>query len=244
MFHRAMTLVKALSSTSSWYSSGPMTWRMCRLPSASGAAREAQNRAVSRMISAPAERKNSSSPLARQSTSPDRMGDVGADMLFHHAAEDVDLLAVSADDMLGRRFPAGVGGFPGVERAPETHSRGLGARGGQRVIAVHEHCPRGRRPDRSVEGQQIDLGVPEDVAEIGISRESPCAYRHTLVFRVRGACQVVDREADRALQVVVAVDDDVGDGPLVTPGGFMGGRDGAPTLRTTARQSGPRCDRS
>src|SRR6516165_3526145 len=35
IFHRAITLVNALSSTSSWYSSGPITWRMCRQPSAS-----------------------------------------------------------------------------------------------------------------------------------------------------------------------------------------------------------------
>src|SRR5262249_7617137 len=66
MFQRAITLVKALSSTSSWYSSGPITWRMCRLPSTSATARDAQNRAVSSRISAPARRKKSSSPVARQ----------------------------------------------------------------------------------------------------------------------------------------------------------------------------------
>ena len=66
MFQRAITFVKALSSTSSWYSSGPMTWRMCRPPSAPASAREAQKRAVSSRISAPARRKNSSSPVARQ----------------------------------------------------------------------------------------------------------------------------------------------------------------------------------
>ena len=66
MFQRAITLVKALSSTSSWYSSGPITWRMCRRPSASATARDAQNRAVSSRISAPACRRKSSSPVARQ----------------------------------------------------------------------------------------------------------------------------------------------------------------------------------
>src|SRR6185437_10196324 len=63
---RAGMLVKALSSTSSWYSSGPTTWRIWRRPSDSGTAREAQNRAVSSTISAPARTKKSSSPVARQ----------------------------------------------------------------------------------------------------------------------------------------------------------------------------------
>src|SRR5208282_5173554 len=66
IFQRAIALVKALSSTSSWYSSGPITWRICRLPSASVTARDAQKRAVSSRISAPASMKNASSPVARQ----------------------------------------------------------------------------------------------------------------------------------------------------------------------------------
>jgi len=39
---------------------------MCRLPSPPGSAREAQNRAVSMMISAPASSRNASSPVIRQ----------------------------------------------------------------------------------------------------------------------------------------------------------------------------------
>jgi len=66
MFQLAITFVKALSSTSSWYSSGPITCRKCRLPSGSSTARDAQKRAVSNRISAPASRKNASSPVARQ----------------------------------------------------------------------------------------------------------------------------------------------------------------------------------
>ena len=66
MFQRAMTLVKALSSICSWYSSGPMTPRMWQRPSASGLARLAQNRAVSSRISAPASSRKPSSPVACQ----------------------------------------------------------------------------------------------------------------------------------------------------------------------------------
>ncbi len=62
-FQRAITFVKALSSTSSWYSSGPMMPRRWTLPSASRSSREAQKRAVSMSRRRPPPLAKVSSPL-------------------------------------------------------------------------------------------------------------------------------------------------------------------------------------
>ena len=81
---------------------------------------------------------------------------------------------------------AGVGGFPGIKRALETEMRCLRARAAQRVVAVHQQRPRGLWPDCSVEGQQVDFGIPEDVAEIGVASEGACPYRDAVVLGVGG----------------------------------------------------------
>ena len=175
MFQRAITLVKALSSMCSWYSSGPMTPRMWNAPSLSRTARLAQKRAVSSRISAPASRRNAV-VAGGLPVLPDGVGDVGADVLLLPAAQDLDRPAVGVDDLLGRRLVAGVGRFPGVERAAVAHPRRLGAGPRQRVIAVQQQRPRRLRPGQDVERQQIDLGIPEDVAR-GTRRRSARARR-------------------------------------------------------------------
>ena len=60
------------------------------------------------------------------------------------------------------------------------------------MIAVHQQRPRGLWPDCSVEGQQVDFGVPEDVAEIGVASEGACPYRDAIVLGVGGTSQMVD----------------------------------------------------
>src|SRR5262244_4457156 len=105
MFQRAITLVKALSSTSSWYSSGPITCRMWRLASASDTARDAQSRAVSNMISAPAPAEEvviaGHAPVV-----PHRIGDVDADVMLHDTGQDLDHCAVGTDHALWRGHDA------------------------------------------------------------------------------------------------------------------------------------------
>ena len=85
-------------------------------PSASSPARDAQNRAVSSRISAPASQEEVV-VAGRAPVLPDRVGDVGADVVLHPAGQDVDQLAVGRDHALRRGLLAGVGRFPGVERA-------------------------------------------------------------------------------------------------------------------------------
>ena len=82
--------------------------------------------------------------------------------------------------------------------------RRFGTRAGQRVEAVHQQRPRRLRPDRGVERQQIGLGVPEDMAEIGISGQAARADRNPRVVGVGGAGKVVDGETQGLLQLVIA----------------------------------------
>ena len=104
------------------------------------------------------------------------MRNIGADVVLHLAGQYLNRSAVGPDHALGRGLLTGIGGFPGIERTLEAEMHCFRARAGQRVEAVHQHRPRRLWPDRGVEGQKIDLRVPEDVAEIGITGEAACAY--------------------------------------------------------------------
>ena len=67
------------------------------------------------------------------------------------------------------------------------------------------------------ERQHEDLGVPEDVQEVGHAAEAAGADRDRVLGRVGGADHVVDAEAQRELVVGVAVDDEVGVVPARVP---------------------------
>ena len=106
----------------------------------------------------------------------------------------------------------------------------------KRVVAVHEQRPRGPWPDCGVKGQRVNLGVPEDVAEISVTGEGTRAYGHAVVLRVGGARQMVHGEANCALQFIVALDHHVAGGPAHIPGSLVRGQHGAPAQRTIACQ--------
>ena len=111
---------------------------------------------------------------------PHGIGDIGADVVLHPAGEDVDHLAIGTHHALGRGLLAGVSRFPRVQRAFVADRICLGARAGQRVIAIHQHRARRLWPSRRVEGQQIGLGIPEHVAEIRITGQAARADRHSV----------------------------------------------------------------
>src|SRR5262245_15661739 len=226
MFQRAITFVKALSSTSSWYSSGPITWRMCRLLSASATARDAQPGRIQQNLRAGA--KEEIIVAGGAPVLPYRIGDVGADVVLHLAGQYLHHRAVGHDHALGRSLHAGVGRFPGIKRTLEAEMRCLRARGGQCVETVHQQRPRRLWPDRGVEGQQVDLGVPEDVAEIGVTGERACADRDAVVLGIGGADQMIDGKAQRLLGFIVALDEYVARDPARIPGGLVRGQHGAP----------------
>ena len=158
--------------------------------------------------------------------------------MLHLAGQYFHNRAVGSDNALRRGLLAGVGRFPGVKRALEAEMRRLRARAGQRVEAVHQQRPRRLRPDCGVERQQVDLGVPEDVAQIGVAGQGACADRDALVLRVGGAGQMVHGEAQRSLQFIVAFDDYVARDPARIPGGLVRRQHGAPAQRTVTCQRG------
>jgi len=104
------------------------------------------------------------------------------------------------------------------------------------MIAIHQQRARRLRPDRDIEGQQIDLGIPEHMAEIRISGEAARANRDAFVLRVRGARKMVNGEAGRLLHLIVTLDDDVARVPTLLPCGLVCCQHPAPAKRASARQ--------
>ncbi len=149
---------------------------------------------------------------------PDGVGDVGADVLLVGAAADRDDPSIRHGHIRRRYLLAGVCRFPGVERAAIAQPRGLGARGRQGMEAVHQQRTRRCGPGECVERQQEDLGIPEDMAEVGLAGQRPCADRDTFVLGVGGADQVVEREAERTLRCIVAFNDNIAGSPALAPG--------------------------
>lgn len=86
---------------------------------------------------------------------PDRIGDVGADLLLLRSAQDIDDVPVRPDGVLRRRLLASVGGLPGVYRAPPTQSLRLGAGGikGAEAIGQQPAPPSARSSCRTVAGR-------------------------------------------------------------------------------------------
>ena len=116
-----------------------------------------------------------------------------------------------------RRLDALVGGLPRVERAAEPHLRRLLPRSGQVAVPVLEQRAGRLRLRVDEEGEHEDLGVPEDVQEVGHAAQAAGADRHGVLGRMRRADHVVDGEAQRVLVVGVAVDAQVGGVPGGVP---------------------------
>ena len=94
---------------------------------------------------------------------------------------------------------------------------GLLAGAGEVAVAVLEQRPRRLRLRVDEERQHEDLGVPEDVQEVGHAAQAAGADGDRVLGGVRRADHVVDGEAQRVLVVGVAVDAQVGGVPGVVP---------------------------
>ena len=104
------------------------------------------------------------------------------------------------------------------KRAPSRPSRRAAcARRRQPADPVLEHRARGGGMGRGEERQHEDVAVPEDVAAVGGPAEPAGADRRLAAVGDRRH-QVEEREADRPLQLRVALDDDVGALPAPRPG--------------------------
>ena len=112
---------------------------------------------------------------------PDREGDIGADVLLVCAAPDRNDLPVMVHDGAGRRLGPAVRGFPGVECPPVPKPGRFGSGGIERVVPVHQHRPGRGRPGERIEGEEEDFCIPEHVTKIRIARQRSGADRDPLV---------------------------------------------------------------
>ena len=148
---------------------------------------------------------------------PHAPGDVGGDVVLHQAAEDGDDLAVGAHAIRRRRLDALVGGLPWVQRAAVPHVARLLAGPVEVAIPIGQQRARRLRVRVDEEREHEDLGVPEDVQEVGHAAQTAGAHRHRVFGRVSRADHVVDAEAQGLLVAGVAVDDQVGVAPACVP---------------------------
>ena len=168
---------------------------------------------------------------------PDRIGDVGGDMLLLRPAEHLDQVTIGADELLGGGLFAGIGRLPGVHGAAPAHPDGLGTRAWQGVIAVHEQGPSRLGPGRDVERQHIDFGVPEHVPEIGVAGQRAGPDGDAFVGRIGRAVQMVDRKPQCPFGSAVTRDLEVAEAPAFGPGSLMFGEHATPAdpLRSIER---------
>ena len=242
MFQRASRFVYALSSTASWYSSGPTTTRMWQRPSRSRAARDAQKRAVSSISSTPMSTMNSSS-AGRLPVLPDRPGDVGGDVVLHEAGEDGHLSRRPGRCRTAAWSRSRVSADSHGKSAPRWPMvRAFCARAGQVVVAVLEQRARVRRQRVDEERDHEDLGVPEDVTEVGHAGEAAGADRHVRVVRLGAGDHVVDGEAGRQLRLGVAVDAHVAGAPAALPHGAVAAQQLVVARADWPRSSAARAD--
>ena len=110
--------------------------------------------------------------------------------------------------------------FPGEPGAPATELAGGLACGGEPPDAVLEHRPRRRGMGCGEERQHECVGVPEHVTAVRRSAEAAGADGRFGPVTDRRH-QLEQREARRNLQLVVALDDDVGVLPPARPGGAV-----------------------
>ena len=183
-----MTLVNALSSTRTWYSSGPITPRMCavavglqldaRRPPASGLHdRLATLRAGEGAVAGPLR-------VARRGP-----GDIGDDVLLKLAGEHRHEVAAVIAQSLGRDVLAGVCGLPGEAAPARPAARAVAERCQQPAYPVLEHRACCGRVGRGQEGQHVDVAVPEHVASVcpaesgRVRRPRPRPHRQRCAIR-------------------------------------------------------------
>ena len=174
-------------------------------------------------------------------------GNVAEDAIGH-AGGDMDLLLPGPDPVLPvrrpfrRRLPAGIGGFPGVLRAPEAVLARVLQRARQGMVAIGEQRPRRLGLGEDEEGQQEDLGIPEDMPLVALARERLGADIGAGVLLVRGDQQVIDAEPRREARLRIAGDHAVAGVPFRAPRGgalLETGGHAAPSRRIEAVEHVP-----
>src|SRR4030095_3941207 len=130
---------------------------------------------------------------------PDCVDNVRSNVLFLLAAQDFDNAIIGTDNPLRRSLRPSVGRFPSVHGSAPTHAGRLHPCPIKGPKSVHQQRAGRLWPSQCVERQQIDLGVPENMPMIIISRQPTRSDRDVLVRRVNGAIQMIGRETQRKL---------------------------------------------
>ena len=161
------------------------------------------------------------------------IGDIGG---------DVELLLAHPEAMLAVHGPcrrllmAGVRRLPGILRARVAVRSGVGDGAVEGVVAIGEQGPRHGGLGVDVEGQKVDLGVPEDVAAIALAGQRVGADIDPLVLLARCDQQVVDAVAHGFLRRAIAFDHDVAVPPALGEGGDVIVQGPCPAVRARHRQ--------
>ena len=130
---------------------------------------------------------------------PDCVRNVRSNVLFLLAAEDFNNATIGTDNPLRCCLRTSVGQFPSVHGPAPTHAGRLRPCPINGPKSVHQQRAGRLWPSQCVERQQIDLGVPENMPMIIISRQPTRSDGDVLVRRVNGAIQMIGSETQRQL---------------------------------------------
>src|SRR4029450_3822033 len=137
---------------------------------------------------------------------PDCVRNVRRNVLFLPAAEDFDNATIGTDNSLRRCLRTSVGRFPSVHGPAPTHAGRLRPCPGNGPKSVHQQRAGRLWPSQCVERQQIDLGIPENMPMIIISRQPTRSDGDVLVRGVNGAIQMIGSETQRQLCSRISLD--------------------------------------
>ena len=149
---------------------------------------------------------------------PDRVGDVGRDMVLLDTGVDLKALAAGIEHKRRRHVNARVGQLPGVQGAAVAELTRFVARGGERVVAVHQQRASSWGMGVDEKRKHEDLGIPEHMPLVALAGQRAGAGRGMLVVGIGAANQMVQRKAGAALDIRVVPDHHVGACPALGPG--------------------------
>ena len=213
-----MALVNALSSTPSWYSSGPITSSRWARPAESTA--DPRGPVARRLGEQRARRRGGPGIPGPGQVARHGPGDVGRDVLLLLAGQHVHQASVLVRQAARRHVLPAPGRLPREARAGEPGPGGGGAGGIEAARPVPHQGAGRRRVRRGEERQDEDVRVPEDVAVVAGAAEA-LGPEGGLRPVADGRHEVEEAEADGLLQARVALDAHVGRSPAPRPRGAL-----------------------
>ena len=148
---------------------------------------------------------------------PDGVRNVGANVVLSFPCKDRYNPAIGQDRAPRSCLIAGIGRFPRIQGSFIAVLLGFSPRGLQRVVPIHQESPCRRRVGENIKRQHVDLCVPKDVPPVRLSSQAARTDGNMLVGRVGSRDQMIGREAERALRLIVSHDPNFSLFPSTTP---------------------------